>query len=173
MARELLTLQDAGDALCATTEAELPKIPRRTPAERRRDAALKEALLAGAVPLRDPRKLGMLKPVMMKYDPDTSHMDNCTVCNNQRGVRRASSRYKLPMRHGAVHLLADEAALSFWRDVALVLEQPRKQPAYFLSTSRPCNATVCHPASPSTCMADCGGKRTAARAMTRSRSLGM
>lgn len=78
--------------------------------------------------MRDPHKFAMLKPRVMRFEPDWAHMDNCTLCENQDAAVRASRRLSLAIvRSGAAVLLADEAALSSWVDVVHELEVPRKQ----------------------------------------------
>ena len=49
------------------------------------------ALLAGAVPLRDPAKMAMLKPTPMNYTPDLSHLHTCTSCANAAAAHAAAA----------------------------------------------------------------------------------
>ena len=128
----------AAAPVCAQRPDEfLPKYPHPTAHERRREAALREALMAGAVPLRDPHKLAMLKPVPMMYKPDMGHLHNCTLCTNQEAARVAARRHQLRMVSGAVHLLADDAALETWSCVVHELERPRKARVKFQQARAP------------------------------------
>ena len=89
------------------------------------------ALLAGAVPLRHPAKMAMLKPRPMNYTPDLGHLATCTSCQNARPLPLTPAPYRPKMRSGAPHLLVDDAALDSWSGVVLELEAPRKGRALF------------------------------------------
>ena len=117
----------------------VPKYPQPSAADRRREAALREALLSGAVPLRDPRKMAMLKPKPMLYDPDLSHLANCTVCINQDAARAAVRQHSLPTTPHAVHVLVDDAPLALWSDnMVHELERPKKARVEFeLAAAQP------------------------------------
>ena len=75
----------------------------------------------------------MLKPKPMMYEPDLSHLANCTSCSNQAEANEASRRHSLPAHSGAVQLLADDAVLETWADVVHELEAPRKERVRFAS----------------------------------------
>ena len=103
------------------------KYPQPSAAAQRREAALREALLSGAIPMRDPLKMAMLKPKPMMFDPDLSHIGNCTWCINQDAARSAARRHSLRMSPYSVHLLVDDAPLALWSDnIVHELERPRK-----------------------------------------------
>ena len=74
----------------------------------------------------------MLKPMPMRYTPDLSHLENCTLCANEQAVASAARRHRLrPVVSGQAHLLVDEAPLEAWSDVVLEQEPPRKARARF------------------------------------------
>ena len=109
----------------------IPKHPQPTTAEKRREAALREALLAGAMPMRDPHKMSMLKPKVMRYEPDTSWTANCTACVHQRRAIDSARRWVPRVAPGQPVLLLDGAALAAWEGVVHELTAPRKERASF------------------------------------------
>ena len=107
----------------------MPRYPGVTADKLRRDQSLIAALLVGAVPLHLESTSANFKPVPWRYTPDLSRVGNCTVCANQDAWRKAASTADLaPV--GQPNLLIDEAPLSDWRGVVLVLSPlaPRPSP---------------------------------------------
>ena len=116
---------------CAASSSEIPMHPQPSPHALAHDAAMRAALLAGAVPLRDPAKMAMLKPKPMNYTADVSHLERCTMCENLAAARAAARAHRPRMASGAPHLFADDAALAAWANVVLELEAPHKGRARF------------------------------------------
>ena len=73
----------------------------------------------------------------MLYKPDLGHLYNCTLCSNQGAARLAARRHQLRVVSGAVHLLADDAALETWSHVVHELERPRKARVRFQQPRAP------------------------------------
>ena len=128
----------------------MPRYPGVTANKLQRDRSLIAALLVGAVPLHLESTSANFKPVPWRYTPDLSRVGNCTVCANQDAWRKAASTADLaPV--GQPNLLIDEAPLSDWRGVVLVLSPlaPRPSPMALapcpsLLTPRPSRLTP-HP----------------------------
>ena len=119
----------------ASPQPAIPKHPQPSQADRRREAALREALLAGAVPLRDPQQMAMLKPQVMRYKPDTGHLANCTACANQQRAEAAAREWVPRAAPGVPIVLMDGAALAAWEGVAHEMAPPRKRRASFPATA--------------------------------------
>ena len=62
--------------------------------------------LAGALPLRHPAKMNMLKPKPMNYTPDLEHLGTCTLCANAAAARAAARAHTLRSASGAPLLTA-------------------------------------------------------------------
>ena len=113
----------------------LPRHPQPSAHAIRREAALRAALDAGAIPLRDPHKLAMLKPLPLNYTADTSHLGSCTWCENAKAARAAVRAHAPRAVSGAPHLFIDEAELASWAGVVLEQERPAKARARFKASS--------------------------------------
>lgn len=122
--------------VCIPRPPVLVKHPQPTTEDKHREVALREALLSGAMPLRDPRKMAMLKPKPMLFTPDLSHLQNCTSCINQAAAVAAARHHALLKTPGAPQLLVDDAPLATWADVVLELEVPRKTRVKFQQAKR-------------------------------------
>ena len=109
----------------------IPKHPQPPPKKRQWERALKDAMVANVVQTRKPREMAMQKPMPMRYTPDITHVNNCTLCANQAAVYAATRSYSLNGTSGSPHLLIDDAALDAWKDVVIELEGPRKNVATF------------------------------------------